>query len=429
MHASDTPNVGTATAATATTPTAPTTTTTTPFTCQTCGETCASRNKLFQHLRSAHPPPAADTHTNGDDDTTAAPTVCLDRFESVLGGFTSFLTARPRPPLVVAAEDPSSYRVVVKPQGVPTTIQGRNAAEMPHPALVTFPDLFVVPDAVARNLKYKKCVPCHRLDSATGGLVICSKTRQDEAVLKALFFHRQVSKRYRAVVSGRLEPREGTIDRPLKGKPSVTRYAVATYTASARYGTLSTVDLYPVTGRRHQLRKHLQLVGHPILGDVRYAHARLWPERIGGEVRLFLWAVFVEFPHPRSAFALSLLGKGRVVSSSSGSGRESVAGGAGAKRPRQDEEGEPGGDEDDNDGVDDGDGDGVNALDDDEDGGDATPLVRPADTPVVTVEIDEPAFFEAFRECHRREHADRSSTKEPDKNPEGLENSLGRVSS
>ena len=365
-------------------------------TCQTCGEICASRNKLFQHLRAAHPACA-------DDDTAAAGTaaatamVDLDRFEVELGGFTSFVAANPRPPIVVAAEDALSYRVVIKPQGVPTTIQGRNAAEMPHPALVTFPDLFVVPDAVARNLKYKKCVPCHRLDSATGGLVICSKTRQDEAVLKALFYHRQVTKRYRAVVSGRLEPREGTICRPLKGKPSVTRYVVAAYTESIRYGALSTVDLYPVTGRRHQLRKHLQLVGHPILGDVRYAHARLWPERVGGEVRLFLWALHVAFPHPRSAFALSLLGKARGSNSSSSS--ESVASvdaRSGDKRPRQDEEG----------GASDGDDDEVDVeAEADEDGGDfdSPAMGRPIDTPVVTVEIDEPAFFEVFRFCHRQE--------------------------
>ena len=69
------------------------------------------------------------------------------------------------------------------------------------------------------------------------------------------------------MVSGRLESSTGVIDAPIKGKKSVTRYAVVQYTDSLRYGTITTVDLFPITGRQHQLRKHLMSVGHPILGN------------------------------------------------------------------------------------------------------------------------------------------------------------------
>ena len=96
--------------------------------------------------------------------------------------------------------------------------------------------------------------------------MICSKTRKDEVTIKQLFFHRQVKKRYRAMVSGRLEPATGIIDAPVKGKVSKTRYSVVQYTDSIRNGTITTVDLFPITGRQHQLRKHLLSVGHPILG-------------------------------------------------------------------------------------------------------------------------------------------------------------------
>jgi len=96
--------------------------------------------------------------------------------------------------------------------------------------------------------------------------VICSKSRKHEVIIKHLFFHRQVKKRYRAIVSGRLEPATGIIDAPIKGKVSKTRYSVVQYTDSIRYGTITTVDLFPITGRKHQLRKHLMSLGHPILG-------------------------------------------------------------------------------------------------------------------------------------------------------------------
>ena len=69
------------------------------------------------------------------------------------------------------------------------------------------------------------------------------------------------------LVSGRLEPSTGIIDAPIKGKKSVTRYSVVGYTDSIRYGTITTVDLFPITGRQHQLRKHMTSVGHPILGN------------------------------------------------------------------------------------------------------------------------------------------------------------------
>lgn len=67
--------------------------------------------------------------------------------------------------------------------------------------------------------------------------------------------------------------RSGTINSVIDNKESITDYVVISYTASPHpraAGWLTTVDLYPLTGRRHQLRKHMKLIGNPIWGDKRY---------------------------------------------------------------------------------------------------------------------------------------------------------------
>jgi 23S rRNA pseudouridine955/2504/2580 synthase len=73
-----------------------------------------------------------------------------------------------------------------------------------------------------------------------------------------------LDKLYLAVVAGELTG-DGTIDAPLDSKESVTRYRVI----SAGNG-MAAVALVPVTGRMHQIRQHLALIGHPVMGDVRY---------------------------------------------------------------------------------------------------------------------------------------------------------------
>ena len=120
--------------------------------CETCGAELPSRNKLFQHIRS---------HTSLDP----------DRFDTVLGNYWSINTysscPTKRQPIVIADED-DCYRIIVKPQGVATTMQGRNMSSFKFPVLVAMDDL-LLPNAMELRLKYKKCVPCHRLDGATGG--------------------------------------------------------------------------------------------------------------------------------------------------------------------------------------------------------------------------------------------------------------------
>ncbi len=121
----------------------------------------------------------------------------------------------------------------------------------------------------------------HRLDRDTSGVMVFALTPHAQRHLGLQFEKRQVKKTYVARVAGRLEPRKGTVDLPLivdwpnrprqmvcheTGKPAVTDWRVT------RYGEGETrVRLMPKTGRSHQLRVHMQALGHPILGDPFYA--------------------------------------------------------------------------------------------------------------------------------------------------------------
>ncbi len=150
----------------------------------------------------------------------------------------------------------------------------------------------------------------HRLDMATSGLIVMARGLEAQRQLSAAFASRQVHKRYVALVDGRIESAEGEIDLPLiadwpnrpkqkvdhaAGKPSLTRYRVLAHEAQG-----TRVALEPVTGRSHQLRVHLQAIGHPILGDTLYADASAQAR----SDRLCLHACELRLAHPASGEAL-----------------------------------------------------------------------------------------------------------------------------
>jgi 23S rRNA-/tRNA-specific pseudouridylate synthase len=246
--------------------------------CSSCGATFASRNKLFLHLKEA----GAD-HTKDDAEEPSGKRQCCDRGVAA--------DAPPAP----AADDgvrhlsgDEWYGVVVKPQGL-ATMGGLGVT-------LTSSDKMLLPDAIKLQISYKKLRPCHRLDLATGGVMLCSKSKLSERVIKRCFMLKLVRKRYCAMVSGKVEPESGLMDQPLHGKACATRYEVRCVTRSAQYGWVSTLDLFPLTGRNHQIRKHLQMKGHPILGDRRYATPAMWPSL---DAPMFLWALEINFPHPK----------------------------------------------------------------------------------------------------------------------------------
>jgi len=149
-------------------------------------------------------------------------------------------------------------------------------------------------------------VVVHRLDMDTSGLMVFARGKPVQRELSLLFQHRQVHKAYMAMVAGRVMSESGRIELPLitdwprrplqkvdpeHGKPALTRYRVLEYDIAS---DVTRVWLEPETGRSHQLRVHMQQLGHPILGDRLYAG----PEGRGVSPRLCLHAVELGFRHP-----------------------------------------------------------------------------------------------------------------------------------
>jgi tRNA pseudouridine32 synthase/23S rRNA pseudouridine746 synthase len=154
----------------------------------------------------------------------------------------------------------------------------------------------------------------HRLDMATSGLMLFARGATAQRSLSQAFAQREVHKRYVAVVHGLMAPGEGVIDLPLMadwpnrpmqkvdradGKPSLTRYRVLAFDAVAN---TTRVALEPVTGRTHQLRVHLQSIGHPMLGDALYAP----PPVLALAHRLLLHAESLSFRPPTSGSTIEL---------------------------------------------------------------------------------------------------------------------------
>ena len=274
------------------------------FVCEECGEESASRNALFRHLRLHVEQPTSEV--NGA--TTSATSLRLVRGPGTKSGGRKD-HGRRDVAIEVVCRDPEKYRVVVKPQGMETAPDGGVSG---YPCLQK-QDCLLIPSRWGHHVegeaaKYKKAKPCHRLDAGTGGLVLCSETKQAERTIRMLFEERRVKKRYRALVVGRLAPETGVIDRALKGKESSTAYKVVQYTESKQWGCITTVDLFPKEGRRHQLRKHLQSVGHPILGDRHYSFASSWPDdgpHSDWPPSQFLWALEMWFPDPSATMLCS----------------------------------------------------------------------------------------------------------------------------
>ena len=138
----------------------------------------------------------------------------------------------------------------------------------------------------------------HRLDKDTSGLIVVAKTPRAHRIIAGHFMKKRVEKQYLALVDGVVEREEGSIEAPIgrhtelkhwsvkaDGKHSQSRYRVR-----ERYADTTLLELEPVTGRTNQLRIHCELIGHPIVGDIKRGGS--------GSARLCLHAYKLGFPHP-----------------------------------------------------------------------------------------------------------------------------------
>jgi len=155
----------------------------------------------------------------------------------------------------------------------------------------------------------------HRLDKETSGVIIVAKSEIAFQSLSGQFAERVVEKDYKALVCGLPDPPAGIVEEPIGRHPvhrtrmacrKDGRHARTDYTVGMAFGNAaSLVDLQILTGRTHQIRVHLQKIGHPILGDTLYGYkpARMEQAVTAAAIpvpRVMLHAALLQFVHPAS---------------------------------------------------------------------------------------------------------------------------------
>jgi tRNA pseudouridine32 synthase/23S rRNA pseudouridine746 synthase len=158
-------------------------------------------------------------------------------------------------PVATCLQDLKHYSVWIKPAGLLS--QGNDFGD--HCALLRQAELF-----------FKSTRPVflvHRLDREAAGLMLVAHTPKGAAALSTLFREGRINKVYQAEVLGCPAEPQGSIAAALDGKPARTTYRVL---ASHPEQHSATLEVIIHTGRRHQIRRHLALIGHPVLGDPRY---------------------------------------------------------------------------------------------------------------------------------------------------------------
>ncbi|WP_294965485.1 bifunctional tRNA pseudouridine(32) synthase/23S rRNA pseudouridine(746) synthase RluA [uncultured Gilliamella sp.] len=162
--------------------------------------------------------------------------------------------------------------------------------------------------------KYSYVESVHRLDMATSGIMVAALSKLADREIKKQFRERIPKKHYIAVVFGHVKHDTGTIELPLicdwpnrprqmvdleKGKHALTEYQVLTRNPD----NTTRIKLFPFTGRSHQLRVHMQAIGHPILGDKFYAHH----EAFSMSKRLLLHAQLLTINHPKTRESMTFI--------------------------------------------------------------------------------------------------------------------------
>jgi 23S rRNA pseudouridine955/2504/2580 synthase len=130
-------------------------------------------------------------------------------------------------------------------------------------------------DIFAKSEIFKNTKPfsVHRLDKDTSGVFIMAKTRESAQLLTSLFRLRKVHKTYLAICHGELTKNSGEWNDDLiryDGEKKIIEKAKTLYKVIDKNSEASLVELKPITGRKHQLRKQLYALGQPIFGDIKY---------------------------------------------------------------------------------------------------------------------------------------------------------------
>ncbi len=143
--------------------------------------------------------------------------------------------------------------------------------------------------------------PVHRLDNQTSGILLIAKTKTAQIALGNQFENHTIQKKYCAIVIGEVL-KNGKIKTPIDDKTAETDFEVVTVVNSLRFRHLSLLNVFPKTGRTHQIRIHLASIDHPIFGDKLYVEEKMRHRGKG----LFLCACEISFLHPKNSEEINL---------------------------------------------------------------------------------------------------------------------------
>jgi 23S rRNA pseudouridine1911/1915/1917 synthase len=200
--------------------------------------------------------------------------------------------------------------VINKPPGMPVHADGRHErATLVDWLIVRYPELKGVGEQ--QTLPSGEVIDrpgiVHRIDRETSGIIVVARNKDSYEFLKEQFKEREVKKTYRAFVYGVINDERGIIDKPIGSSRGglgprsarrplgTTREAQTMYRVIARGQDATYVEVFPKTGRTHQIRVHFAAIQKPIVADVLYAPSR---PAILGFKRLALHALSVSFTHP-----------------------------------------------------------------------------------------------------------------------------------
>jgi 23S rRNA pseudouridine1911/1915/1917 synthase len=206
----------------------------------------------------------------------------------------------PDPSIVIPVVFEDAHVIVVdKPAGlVVHPGAGTLNGTMAHGLLARYPELRGVGPDIRPGI-------VHRLDKGTSGLLVVARSNEALEILKQQLVVRSMLRQYQTLVDGRVASSEGLIDAPLGRSPrDPTRHAVVLSGRDARTRyevierfeepTVTRLSCRLETGRTHQIRVHLEAIGHPVIGDDRYGGS---PPDLGLD-RPFLHAATLGFAHP-----------------------------------------------------------------------------------------------------------------------------------
>lgn len=203
---------------------------------------------------------------------------------------------------------------VNKPAGIAVHPDGRTKEyTLSDWVLETYPEIRDVgePIKLTHGGEIPKHGIVHRLDRDTSGVMVIAKNQDSFLFFKKQFQERHVKKTYRAIVYGRMKDQTGVIDAPIgksrgdfrqwsaeKSARGKLREATTEYKVIKTTPEYSYVELFPKTGRTHQIRVHLKAIGHPVICDKLYAKNRPYT---GGLLRMALHAFSISISTPDGA--------------------------------------------------------------------------------------------------------------------------------